>query len=187
MIKKQLLFFVLFSLCFLAPVESEAKRKRRFSLRKWSLSFANGYTLGQIKKSTKSALPGEKIRSAYWTEMEGQMHPFFSSLEISRNFGYYEIGAKIQNLGSTFVSPFFKLNFNKNNSKASIIPSLTLGVVPSHLMGSWLRLSLGLSFNSYVSISPFIGAYAWYKINNDGKYEKYNFHFNTGLRINLYY
>lgn len=177
--KKHLLFLSLISLCFLAPVESSAKKKRVFK-RKWSLSFSNGYSFYQSKKPSASA-PME------WGNLDGQMHPFFSAVEISRNMGYYELGAKVQHLGPTFVSPFFKWNLNKNNSRASIIPSITLGVVPAHVMGVWLRVALGLSLNRYMSLSPFVGTYTWYKVKEDEKYEKYNLHLNAGLAINLYY
>lgn len=184
MIKKQILFFSLISLCFLAPVESSTKKKRRVYKRKWSISLTNGYNIYQDKKgSQRDPLKLDED----WGELEGQMHSFFSSLDISRNFGYYEIGAKIQNLGSTFVSPFFKWNVIKNSSRANIVPSVTVGVVPSHIMGAWLRLGLGLSLNRYASFTPFIGTYAWYKIKDDPKYEKWNLHLNTGLSINLYY
>ena len=178
--KKYVLVFSVFFLCFLAPVESSAKKRRVF-LRKWSLSFTNGWTFTQRKKSSAKDTLKEP-----WGEIEGQMQAFFSSLEIARNLGYYEIGAKIQT-NPAFISPFFKWNWNKNNSRASIIPSVTLGFVPTQLMGCWLRLGLGLSLNRYVSLEPFIGTYTWYKIKELANYEKYDWHLNTGLRINLYY
>ena len=175
--KKIFLFFIFVSLCFLSPVESSAKKRRVFP-RKWSLSLINGYSFYEHKTSAENPLS---------LGVEG-INRFFSSLEISRNFGYYEIGARIQHSDSLpFVSPFLKWNGNKNNSKAHIVPSLTWGIVPSHLMGSWLRLGLALSLNPYVSISPFMGVYTWYKIKDDPKYNKYNFYLNAGLRINLYY
>ena len=177
--KKQILFLILITFCFLVPVESSAKKRRVFK-RKWSISLVNGYSYYWQKKAS-----GRKITE--WGDLEGQMHPFFSALEISRNMGYYEIGAKIQHLGPTFVSPFLKWNWNKNNSRASIIPSLTVGVVPSHIMGVWLRLNLALSLNRYMSIAPFAGAYAWYKFKDDPLYEKSSLHLNAGLRINFYY
>ena len=175
-----LLVFLAFFLCFLAPMESSAKKRRVF-LRKRSLSFTNGLTFHQLKKSSAK----DPLKEP-WGEIDGQMQAFFSSLEMARNLGRYEIGAKIQT-NPIFVSPFFKWNFNKNNSRASIIPSLTIGFIPSYLMGCWLRLSLGLSLNRYVSLEPFLGGYAWYKIKNLASYERYNWHLNTGLRINLYY
>lgn len=178
--KKHLLFLSLISLCFLAPIDSSARKKRRVFKRKWSLSLINGYTFYQQKKPSAND-------PLAWDNLEGQMHKFFSALEISRNLGRYEIGAKIQHIGPTFVSPFITWNMNKNNSRASIIPSLSFGVVPSHIMGGWLRLSLGLSLNRYVSLSPFTGVYIWHKIIKDPKYEKYSLHLNTGLKINLYY
>ena len=177
--KKQILFLILITFCFLIPVESSAKKRRVFK-RKWSISLANGYSYYWLKKASVR-------KTTEWGDLEGQMHLFFSALEISRNMGYYEIGAKIQHLGPTFVSPFFKVNLNKNNSRAFIIPSLTVGVVPSHVMGVWLRLSLALSLNRYMSIAPFAGTYAWYKLKDDAEYEKFNIHLNAGLKINLYY
>ena len=177
--KKQLLFLSFMSLCFLLPSHSSFAKKKRVFKKNWSFSIVNGYTFHQQKKASARDV-------TEWGDLEGQMHPFFSSLEISRNLGYYEIGAKIQNLGPTFISPFFKWNWRKNNSKASIVPALTLGFVPSHIMGSWLRMEVGLSLNSYVSIAPFAGVFAWYKIKDDAKYEKHNFHLNAGLRISLY-
>ena len=176
----QFLFLSLISLCFLAPSQSEARKRKRSFKRKWAVSLTNGFNLYRIKKgSAKSAMK--------WGDPEGQMHFAFSSFDISRNFGYYEIGAKIQNIGPTFVSPFIKWNLNKNSSRASIVPAISLGVVPSHILGTWLRLSLGLSINPYFSIAPFVGTYAWFKIKDDPEYEKYNLHFNAGLRISLYY
>ena len=184
--KVRLLFVVLLSLSFLIPAQSSARRKKRVFKRKWSISLVNGYNFANYPKGRGSANgPFE------WKEPEGQMHPFFSALEISRNTGFYEMGAKIQHVGPTFVTPFFKWNWNKNNSRSSIIPSLMIGVVPYHLMGGWLRVNLGLSLNRYISIDPFLGVYAWYLLKKDDhppKYEKrYKIHFNTGLRINMYY
>lgn len=179
---RKIFFYSLFLLCLCAliPVESSAKRRRLYKKKKWSLSVTSGYTLYKKSKGSQRELFS-------WADEEGQMHEFFSSLDISRNFGYYEIGAKIQNTGSAFVSPFFKWNINKNTAKASIIPSLTIGIVPAHTVGIWLRASLSLALNRYVSFTPFVGTYAWYKIKDDPKYEKGNFLINTGLSINLYY
>ena len=178
---KKLFFYSLFALCLCAliPVESSAKR-RLYKKKKWSLSVTTGYTLYRKNKGSQRALFS-------WEDQEGQMHEFFSSLDIARNFGYYEIGAKIQNTGVAFVSPFFKWNVNKNTAKASIIPSVTVGIVPANTMGAWLRVNLSLALNRYVSFTPFVGAYTWYRIKNDPKYEKGNFLVNTGLSINLYY
>lgn len=187
--KKYILLLISLSLCFLAPIESSArkKKKRRVYKKKWSISLTNGYRIHQYRRA--DARDHMKIDSE-WGGQEGQMYRFFSSLDISRNFGYYEIGAKIQNLGPTFVSPFFKLNMAKNNSRSKIVPSVTLGVVPSRTMGGWLRAGLGLSLNRYVSFTPFVGAYTWYKIINGGAssgYEKWSYHINTGLSVSLYF
>ena len=184
--KKSFLFIAFASLCLLIPVSSEAekkKRKRTFK-RKWSLSVTNGYSFYRYKKGSSQA-------STDWGYLDGQMHLFFSSLDVSRNFGYYEVGAKIQNSGSTFISPFFTWNLNKNHSKASFVTSLTLGIVPAHLMGSWLRLNFSWYLNRYLSLSPFVGAYTWILVKNSAdnsiKYEKYNIYSHAGLSIKLYY
>ena len=186
--KNRLLFLVFLSLFFLVPFESSAKKKRRVYKKKWAISFTNGYNIRQIPNRKIGIRDPLELNNKDWGYLEGQMHVFFSSLDISRNFGYYEFGAKIQNLGPTFISPFFKWNLNKNNSRASIIPSVSLGLVPSRIMGAWLRLGLGLSWNPYVSFAPFVGTYAWYKIKEDGgRYEKWALHFNAGLSLVLYY
>ena len=184
--KKYILLFISLSLCFLVPIESSARKKRRrVYKKKWSISLTNGYSFYQYEKKGDANDP--MSIDTNWGGQEGQMYSFFSSLDISRNFGYYEVGAKIQNLGPTFVSPFVKINLTKNNSTAKIVPSVTLGVVPSFLAGVWLRAGLGLSLNRYISFTPFVGAYAWHKLKEDPKYEKLNLHVNTGLSINLYY
>lgn len=177
--KKPILFLTLITFCFLAPVESLAKRKKVFK-RKWAFSITNAYTFDSLKKTTSANDPFK------WEDLEGQMQSFFSALEISRNMGSYEVGAKIQHKGIAFVSPFFKWNINKNNSRSSVVPAITLGVVPSHIMGGWLRLELAVSLNRYVSLAPFIGSYAWYEIKDSPQYEKYDAHFNVGLKISLY-
>ena len=174
-----LLFF--FLLAPLSEIEAK-KRKRRVFPRKWSLSLVNAYHL--YAKSKKSNI---EIPNTLTDWEDGQTQILFSALELSRNFGHYEIGAKIQNTKHTFLSPFVKWNLNKNYSRAGIVPSLTVGVVPSILMGAWIRASLGFSVNRYMSLEPFIGGYAWRKIKESAKYEPSNLHFNAGLRINLYY
>jgi len=186
--KNRILLSLLLSLLIVIPVESSAKRRIKTSTRKWSVSIVNGYSfaVSPKRKGIQNSKPSKRDPFV-WEDPDGQMHPFFSSLEISRNMGYCEIGAKIQNLGPTFISPFFKLNFPKNNSRAVIMPSLTLGIAPSHIMGAWLRLGIGSSFHRYVSITPFIGVFSWRKIQDDARYEKNGRHCNTGLKINLYY
>ena len=117
------------------------------------------------------------------------MESVFSALEVSRNFGNYEVGARIQNTFSSFVSPFFKFNFVKNYSNANFVPSLTVGVSPSSLLiGAWTRLGAAFSLNRYLSLEPFAGTYAYYKIE-DMKlpYEKSKIYFHAGLRFNLYF
>ena len=179
--KRQFLLFSLVFLCLTPVLEAEARKRRKVFPRKWSISLVNAYSFYEIKKSNAA-------EPYTWTDWEdGQTQKFFSALELSRNFGRFEVGAKIQNTKHTFVSPFFKWNLNKNYSKASIVPSFTVGFVPSILLGAWLRASLGLSINRYVSVEPFVGVYAWDKIKDDPKYENYSAHFHTGLKINLYY
>ena len=184
--KRQFLFLSLI-LLFLTPFsKSEARKKRRVNPRKWSVSIVSAYSFFELKKPSAQT-PGEWDNSA-----DGQMHDFFSALELSRNFGSFEAGARIQQSGPAFISPFLKWNLNKNHSRASIIPAFTIGVVPAFIMGSWMRASLGLSINRYMSLEPFVGVYAWYKIQATGsvsaaKYEDYNLHFHSGLKVNLYY
>lgn len=179
--KKQFLFYLLVSIFLLTPFQVGAKKRKKFQKR-WSLSVVNAYGFHNFPNKK-----GSERKPLEWGDLDGPMHPFFSSLEISRNLGYYEIGAKIQDSGPAFVSPFLKWNLIKNKGRKFFIPALTFGVVPSHIMGVWLRLGAGFSLNPYISFSPFIGASAYYKLKDDAKYEKYNIHLNTGLRINLYY
>ena len=181
MIQKYLSLFILFSICFLSPVKSEAQKKRKVFPRKWSLSLVNAYRIHGYPEKPSGKSPFD------WGDVDGPMHLSFSALEISRNFGYYEIGAKIQNSGPAFVSPFFKWNANKNNSKALLTPSVTVGVVPTHILGIWLRLSYDMSLNSYISIAPFIAAAGYYEIKDIPKYAEKSIYFNAGIRINLYY
>ena len=179
--QKQFLFVLLLSILF-TPLETEAKKKRRKFQRRWSFSIVNAYGFYN--------LPNKKIsqRKVFdWGDVDGPMHPFFSSLEISRNLGRYEIGAKIQDSGPAFVSPFLKWNLKKNKGKTFLVPAITFGLVPSHIPGIWLRLGIGFSLNSYISFSPFLGISAYYKLKEDPKYEKYHTNLNVGLRINLYY
>ena len=179
----------LFLLCVLInlfySVESSAK-KRRFFKRSLSISLVNGYTFYSSVKRVNVYGPKDAGRLI---SGDSQMYPFFSSLELARNFGRYEIGVRIQNISTTFISPFFKLNFIKNYSKSLIIPSFTIGLVPSYLLGGWLRASLALSLGNYSSLEPFAGLYGWYKIKdqNMSEYEKTSLHFHAGLRINLYF
>ena len=170
-------------LLILTPISNvEArKRKRKIFPRKWSISLVNAYSFYELKKPNAST-------PYTWTDWEdGQTQKFFSALELNRNFGRFEVGAKIQNSKHTFISPFLKWNLNKNYSNASIVPAFTLGFVPSIVMGVWLRASLGLSVNRYLSLEPFVGSYAWHKIKGPPEYEKNSAHFHTGLKINLYY
>ncbi len=184
--KHQILFFLLLSLCFFIPVEADARKKRRLIVsRKWSISIVNGWTFA---KAPKDATKETSSTETWDLDLDGQMLTYFSSLEISRNFGYYEIGAKIQQTGFNFVSPFFTWNIFKNNSKALFIPSLTVGITPFHVFGGWMRAGLGLSFSRYFSATPFVGFFAWRKITSEiSKVNAKGRHWNTGIRISLYY
>ena len=184
--KRQFLFLSLILLFLIPFSESEARKKKRAHSRKWSVSIVNAYSFYELEK------PSAQTPGVWDDSVDGQMQDFFSALELSRNFGHFEAGAKIQQSGPAFISPFLKWNLNKNNSRASIVPAFTVGVVPSFIMGVWLRAGLGLSINRYMSLEPFVGLYSWYKIKATGSikasgYQKYNLHFHSGLKINLYY
>lgn len=170
------LMAVLIILC-LVGFSADAKTKHR----KWNLSITNGYTFYNLKDKNSAAASTDL--SGY----DGQMNKFFSSLEISRNFGYYELGGKLQLFDYTFISPFLKINFRRNHWRARIIPSLTLGVVPSSLWGAYGRASLSWFANPYLSFRPFIGVYGWYRGKPHGHYIKSNIHINTGFTVTMYF
>ena len=157
------------------------ERKARKDGRKWSVSFTNGRTFHNLKKKNSAAASTDI--SGY----DGQMNPFFSSLEISRNFGYYEVGGKLQIFDYTFVSPFVKINLRKNHLRARIIPSLIFGVAPSPLWGGYARAGLSWFFNPYISFRPFFGIYSWYREKPHKHYVKFNLHLNFGLTVTLYF
>ena len=180
--KKNFFIFLSFFLILATVSKTEAKKRKKYFSRKWSISFVNGYSFHHKENKSNTKDPHTLTD---WED--GQTQIFFSAIELSRNFGHFEAGAKIQNTKHTFISPFIKWNLNKNSSRAKIIPSFTLGFTPSILMGSWVRASIGLSVNRSMSIEPFFGAYAWRKIKDHANYIKSNWHLNTGLRINLYY
>jgi len=183
--KTKILFILTLSLSYSVfyPMDSLAKKKR-YSKRAFSLSLVNAYTFYSSLSSTSVYGPKD---AGQLIDGDGQMESVFSSLELARNFGRYELGARIQNISKTFISPFFKLNLIKNDSRYPLIPSFTLGLVPSELLGSWLRASLALKLNHHSSLEPFLGFYAWYKLTEMPEYEKSGYHFHTGLRINLYF
>ena len=157
-----------------------AKRKARADGRKWSVSFTNGRTFHNLKEKNSPAVSTDL--SGY----DGQMNPFFSSLEISRNFGYYEIGGRLQVFDYAFVSPFVKINLRKNHLRARLIPSLIFGVVPSPLLGGYARAGLSWFINPYTSFRPFFGIYSWYRRNPHKHYIKFNLHLNFGLTVTVY-
>ena len=167
---------VLYGSGFSADARKKSKKNRT-----WSLSITNGYTFYNLKDKNSPAASTDL--SGY----DGQMNTFFSSLEISRNFGYYEVGGKLQLFDYAFVSPFFKINFRRNHRRARIIPSLTLGVVPAPLWGGYARTSLSWFFNSRFSLRPFIGVYGWYRKNPHKHYIKYNLHIHTGITTSIYF
>ena len=161
-------------------------KKRNYSKRVLSMSFVNAYTFHSLKQENSSAHPpGDPARMV---EGDGQMYLTFSAIELARNFGRYELGARIQNISTNFISPFFKFNFIKNYSKSIIVPSLTLGLVPSKLFGAWSRASLSVYLSHYSTLEPFIGVYSWYKLSDElSSYIKSNTHLHAGLRINLFF
>lgn len=179
--KLRFLFFLMISLFY--PIDSFAKKKR-YSKRAFSISLVNAYTFHSSNQSSNVYGPKDAGRLI---DGDGQMYSVFSALELARNFGRFELGARIQNISKTFVSPFLKWNLIKNYSKSPVIPSFTLGVVPSELLGSWLRAGLAFKLSHYSSMEPFIGCYGWYKLTDLPNYEKSGYHFHTGLRINLYF
>jgi len=159
--------------------ESLGKRKKKRSP-KWSISISNGYTFYSPKKSS---VEGFK----FWSHLDGQMNMHFSSLELGRNFGSYELGGRLQMVGPSFVSPYFKWNIVNKNNKITFKPSLVFGLVPSHLVGGYIRFQLGWRVNSYLVLNPFVGAYAWYKLIENIEYEQFNYHINGGLSVNLFF
>ena len=180
-----LLVFLFISVTFSAEAN---QKKRKVFKRRLSISFVSAYTLHSYpKKLTPDPFqPGQIPQKPILGD--SQIESVFSALEISRNFGFYEVGVRIQNTFSSFVSPFFKWNVIKNYSQSRIVPSLTVGVTPSSvLMGSWLRVGMGVSLNRYLSLEPFLGSYIYYKIAEHGLYEKWNSYFHAGLRFSLYY
>ena len=158
-----------------------AEGRSRSKNRTWSLSIANGYTFYNLKDKN-SPDPSTEL-SGY----DGQMNPLFSSLEISRNFGYYEVGGKLQLFDYTFISPFLKINFRRNHRRARMIPSLIFGVVPSPLWGGYVRGGFSWFLNSRLSFRPFVGVYGWYRSKPNKHYIKHNIHMNTGITISIYF
>ena len=180
--KLGIVFFLMTGLLY--PVDSFAK-KQRYSKRALSISLVNAYSFYPSNQDISVHKPGD---ARQLIDGDGQMQPFFSALEIARNFGRYELGARIQNVSTTFISPFIKWNLIKNYSNSYVVPSFTLGVTPSQLLGAWLRGSLAFYLSHYSSLEPFVGIYGWYKLTDIAEYEKSNFlHLHVGLRINLYF
>lgn len=179
-------YLILLSLAFMFMLSFEAlgeRKKRKY--RKWSATFTNAYTFYQLKKGSTAKSYERGIG------VDGQMNTFFSNLELRRNFGRYELGGKIQLFKETFVSPFLKINMAKNRRNSDVIPYLTIGVVPASLTGVYTRLGIDLMGNRYFAISPFVGAFAWYKIkdldNDEIFYQKQNVHFHGGLSTTIYF
>ena len=172
------LMAVLIALCGLG---FSAEGRTRAKNRTWSLSITNGHTLYNLKD--KNSPDPSTEPSGY----DGQMNTTFSSLEISRNFGYYEVGGKLQLFDYTFISPFLKINFRRNHKRARIVPSLILGIVPSPLFGGYARTGFSWFLNSRLSFRPFIGVYGWYRSKPNKHYIKRNIHINTGITISIYF
>lgn len=179
--KQAVWLFLMMSLSY--PISALAKKKK-YSKRAMSVSLVNGYTFYSSIQEVNVYDPKDARRLI---DGDGQMYSFFSALELARNFGRYELGARIQNISNTFVSPFVKWNLIKNYSRSPVIPSITLGAVPSELFGFWLRGSLALSMGHHSSLEPFAGFYGWLKLSDLPEYEKSGYHFHSGLRINLYF
>ena len=174
---------VFFIACLTVFLQAQtAQSKKRYKKRKWSVSITNGYTFYD-RHEKNSALNASTDLSGH----EGQMNRFFSALEISRNFGYYEWGGKLQLFDYGFASPFLKINFRKNRRRAAWIPSLTLGVVPSFLFGGYARLALDLFPHPYWSLRPFVGIYSWKRIKIYEHYIKNNIHLNGGVSLTVHF
>lgn len=175
---KKFLCFLLIIPVLLFSFSADAKRRKRKKLRKWSVAASNGYTFHQ----RSSSMLGGKNLTAY----DGQMKSYFSSLEVARNYGRYEVGSRLQFYEEAFVSPFVKLNFIKNYKRNALVPFLILGISPSSLAGAYFRLGLNLFFKRYFSLSPFLGAYFWYNVRDLDDYQKYNFHLNGGISLTVH-
>ena len=167
-------------LSFSFGFESSGKKRKRKKKAAWSVSVSNGYTFYSGKKSSIKSFD-------FWSDLDGQMNSYFSSLKIGRNFGSYEIGGRLQFIGPSFVSPYLKWNIINKNKKTVLKPSITLGIVPSHLMGGYIRFNLGLAVNSYFVFNPFVGIYGWYRLIDSTEYEQYNYHANSGLTLSVYF
>ena len=174
---KSAFVFLFAGLILATSLSAEArKRKRRSGLRKWSVSAVNGYTFFQTER------PRSK-QQAY----DGQMKSFFSSLEVARNFGRFEAGARLQFYEEAFVSPFIKLNFIKNTKRRAFIPFMITGLSLSSLTGVYARLGLSLFFKRYFAFSPFVGTYFWYNTRGLSDYSDYNLLINGGASLSLHF
>ena len=195
MIKLRTLIF----LCALCPLAFTSLRA--FSKDKeagWSFSLVSGYTVKSPRKSfslvsgyiVKSPRKSVGLSLSDWTGGDGQMRQFFSALEIARLLGRYEVGARIQNIGPTFITPFMKVNFRKGgrSRRFALRPSLSFGLVPFSIMGFWSRAELEIALRQELGISPFVGLYSFIKIVEDPRYEDVIPLFaNVGIRLSLYY
>ena len=181
---KSALVFLFAGLLLAASLSADARKrkKRRSGLRKWSVTAVNGYSFLQTERPRES----EKPPPAY----DGQMKSYFSSLDLARNFGYFEAGARLQFYEEAFVSPFIKWNFIKNTRRRTFIPYMITGLSISSLGGVYARLGLSLFFKRYFALSPFVGTYFWYKMRGESKvlkpYSDYNWLFHGGMSLSIY-
>ena len=171
-------FFYAFLIClaFLMSPPSEAK-KRRKKIRKWSVSASNGYTFYRRAKTSFSEADS----------LDVQMNPFFSYIEMARNFGRYETGLRLQFTKAAFVSPFVKLNFIKNRRKNDFVPFVIFGISPAALTGVYIKAGINLFFKRYLSLSPFVGSYVWFRIRATSDYGKYNWYAHGGLSTSFHF
>lgn len=175
---KKFFCFLLITPILLFSFSADAKKRKRRKLRKWSVAASNGYTFHQRRPS----MSGDEKLIAY----DGQMKSYFSSLEVARNYGRYEVGSRLQFYEEAFVSPFVKLNFIKNYKRNALVPFLILGISPSSLAGAYVRLGLNMFFKRYFSLSPFLGTYFWFNARKLSDYQKHNFHLNVGISLTVH-
>ena len=150
---------------------SEAKKRRR-KTKRWSVSASNGYTFYQRAKNSESKTDN----------LDGQMDPFFSYLEVARNFGHYETGLRLQLSKAAFVSPFVKVNIIKNYRKNDFVPFVVFGISPAILAGFYTKIGINLFFfRRYVSLSPFVGGYFWFRTRHASGYGKYHWYVHGGV------
>ena len=164
---------------------SEAKKRRR-KTKRWSVSVSNGYTFHQRAENSSSKT--DKNSSLKTDSLDGKMDPFFSYLEIARNFGHYETGLRLQLSKAAFVSPFVKVNIIKNHRKNDFVPFVVFGISPAILAGFYTKIGINLFFfRRYISLSPFVGGYFWFRTRHGSDYGKYNWYAHGGLSSSFHF